>query len=530
MGQRTRADEPPAQVRIPRGVAAKTDKVRLFMAANPFFTRDEIVARMGVGIEPTLTAMAADNRIKQAGTHVFCDPRIDAGNREVEALILFTGSSRISADRMARRARKGLLRPDRPAELPTTSPEVRLRNWIKTNRVFSRSDARRKLGTNPGQAIAKLLQKREISTLFPGTYVYYGILPERRYEAYRDYVHEKSKAQTEAILAIDASQARSARGPFVAAPMIRSIDDEFKPWLGRRKVRQLQNGAKMQARIWLNFHNLETIYAIAGGENNTMPVWKPKKGTQLTDAAAAAIAAQIFPANFTFGQLCALAKDVRDGKVNLPEFRPGGRFDHSPRFGEIQRGRYMTHRQGKGFAMPAQCTLTVDTREDARIIEALHGIHNLDVNIATLETGDYLFQWGPDENAQVMLVERKAGEDFGASIANGSMAEQMGRIKKLGCRRYLLAEGRIFENDGSERGDANDREKTKWMAWIGMVMPVVSTPNWQRTVDMLLILARGAMLASGVPDLSEAGADPRTASCGNQGSTAAGSPDGSSSE
>lgn len=530
MGTRSRADEAPARVVVPRGVTAKTDKIRLFLAANPFFTRDEITARFGASIETTLAAMAADNRVKQAGTHVFCDPVIDAGHPEVEKLIFLSGSRRIDPKKIAVRTTKGLKHHGRVVETPTTSLEVKLSNWMRKNRVFSRADARRHLGANPGQAIAKLLQKRELVTLFPGTYVYYGVLPERRYEAYRDYVRAKSDAQAEAILAIDASQSRRCRDGFVPAPVVRTIDDEFKPWLGRKRTRMLGNGARMQSRIWINFDNLETIYAIAGGENNTMPLWRAKKGTALTDAAAAVIAAQIFPSDFTFGQLCALARDIRDGKVAVPQFRPGGRFDHAPRFGEIQRGRYMAHRHGRGFAMPARCTLTIDQREDARIIEALHGIDNLDVDVATLETGDYRFQWGADEATQLMLVERKAGADFGRSIADGSLGEQMQRFKAIDCRRFLLTEGQIFEDDGSARGDANDREKTKWLASIGMVMTTVSTPNWQRTVDMLLLLARRSMLASGVPDLSGDGPDPRTTGCEDQEPTAAGSPEGSSSE
>lgn len=86
-----------------------------------------------------------------------------------------------------------------------------------------------------------------------------------------------------------------------------------------------------------------------------------------------------------------------------------------------------------------ETTLIVDDREPAEMVDLLRAVTNLKVEIASLETGDYLV---PGK----LVIERKTAADLVTSVIDESkrLFSQTDRVASSGMRGVLLLEGDIY--------------------------------------------------------------------------------------
>jgi Fanconi anemia group M protein len=73
------------------------------------------------------------------------------------------------------------------------------------------------------------------------------------------------------------------------------------------------------------------------------------------------------------------------------------------------------------------------------MVDMLRTVRNLDVRIASIDTGDYVVDDGK------LVIERKTIADFASSVTDKRIFLQAERIAALGVRGVLLVEGNIYQ-------------------------------------------------------------------------------------
>lgn len=421
--------------------SSKTGNVRRFLSHNPIFLKTELGAVLGSDHHQTLENMVSSLEVKRPATGIYTAPTVDSMDPEVELLVQQTGATRTSSDRLGVYARRMATKDatSSAATLHLRPAAQRLRSMRA--KVFSRAEARAYLGDNPSGAIEQMLDMRAIVAIHPGIYRRSGVTDHGPEVV--EWATRRSTAMGAVAHSIDESiDAHSVRdGP--GAPCVIGITLSPKPH------------AKTRDRIYVNFKRMGSIYATGGGKGN-VAIWNSDtEKTRLTKEAASFIADQIFGADIGYGDLIALTEahrvnpDKTTAGGTLPRFQEKCFLDYSPRLGERDGGKRLTilRRNKESDTMfKAPCVLYVDDREDRRIIDALHGIENLEVVVARLEVGDYHARWGNDANRQV-IIERKTADDFEKSIRDHRLAEQILRMEgkmEEGTPCYLLQQGNPY--------------------------------------------------------------------------------------
>lgn len=525
--------DPPVWRKPPSG-ASKATLVKLFRNCNPVFTIDEIEATLGPDIRRTVDALVSAGELKRQATGIFSRIEYDQSHSDVTLLIFLRQAKPTSSERLERQAARAV-------ERFAAQQEKELRRRPATEiiakrraKVFSAREAWDAAGQDPRPAITQLLTQGVIHEIHPGLYRKRGVPAFG--EDVLEWGERLSALRDEIARSIDASQEkfsiRDGRGPACVTGF------RYEP-----KTRPNQRD-----RVRITFARMGAIQAVAGGPGNRYAAWQSHtESTLLTKDAAAFIAEQLFGRRMLWGDLLALAKKHQENpdknprtSETLPAFRRHSYLDYRARTGEREEGsRYTDLRRGKVEEGPMKpdrrCMLYVDHREDKRIVEALQGVENLHVAVVTLECGDFHAQWGEGPEDQI-VIERKTGDDFQATIVHRDLAAQISRMAALarkGTRCFLLQQGDAYDVGPTQvdgRGQpigvhvSNQRKAHSYAAMTLMGVHVVPVGTWQDAAKTILDLICYSM----TPALLPWDADPRTAGdqqpaglCGNQGNIAA---------
>lgn len=123
--------------------------------------------------------------------------------------------------------------------------------------------------------------------------------------------------------------------------------------------------------------------------------------------------------------------------------------------------------------------ITIDSREGGSVVARLLLERGVRIRTVTLDTGDYAV-------SDRVLVERKSAQDFGASIRDGRLFDQLPRLARAGCG-VVLVEGDPFKAAGlpcaavagALAAAANDHR-----------VSVIVVPDVEATADFLVSLVR----------------------------------------
>lgn len=134
-------------------------------------------------------------------------------------------------------------------------------------------------------------------------------------------------------------------------------------------------------------------------------------------------------------------------------------------------------------------TIIVDDREPAEIVDILRTVVNLEVKVATLETGDYLIE-------DRLVVERKTAKDLVDSVQQESQRifTQTDRMASSGMRSVLLVEGEPYSQTNMQLPHMSGL-----LSYLGVIQGVALIPtlSLQHTAYMLVKMARHAVLGLG---------------------------------
>ena len=123
-----------------------------------------------------------------------------------------------------------------------------------------------------------------------------------------------------------------------------------------------------------------------------------------------------------------------------------------------------------------------DTREAPEVIEHVRK-HGVIVNIKQLDLGDYLL-------SDRMIVERKTANDFEASIVDGRLFEQAGRLEDNYDFPILIIEGQL-----KAMRIHQDAFMGAFMAmFVDFGMQIINTRNEEETAKMIYLLAKREQL------------------------------------
>lgn len=523
--------DPPVWRKPPRGTS-KTNAVKLFRNANPVFTQEEVETVLGEDYVRTLESLVSQGELKRQAQGIFSRVEIDQTHPDVEMLMFLHQRKPTTPERLARQAEKAAHRiaAQQEEELrrrPAT--EVLARRRAK---VFSTREAWDALDQDPRPAITQLMAEGVIESIHSGLYRKRGVSsygPE-----VLEWASRNAQLRGEIARSIDASQAAHSVRDGEGAPHVTSIrlmkKDNYSP----------------RDRVRITFGRMGWIQAVAGGPGNRFAAWQSATvRTHLTKDAACFIAEQIFGRNILWGDLLAITRRHHDNpdknpltSETLPRFKPRGYFSYPRRRNGDVEARYVDLRQGKIEEGPMnpdrKCILYIDHREDKKIVDALQGIENLNVVVATLEVGDFHAQWGESPQEQ-MVIERKTGPDFQATIVYRDLQGQVARMAELarkGTRCYLLQQGDAYDVPPTQ---VDDRGKTigqsitsakkahSYAAMSAMGIGVVPVSSWQDAAKAILDLVCYSMTPSLLPWLDDpkTDAEENSAECGNQENIAA---------
>jgi len=541
---RAAVTDPPLWRRPPASTS-KVDVARLFALANPIFTRDEFERTVGSDHVATLEQLVSKGEIKRQATGVFSAMHYDQNHPEVALLIGLTGAKPATPERMARQAAK-------VAERIAVQHEDELRRRPAADRimsmrakVFSTREAWDRLGEDPRPAIGQLTARGVVTAIHAGLYCKRGVEPFG--PELLQWACATSERRSEIVRSIDASQEmHGKRDDSRGTPASARVT-------GMKILEKDEYSPRMRIRIY--FSRMGWIQAVAGGPGNRHAAWQSKtEKTGLTKDAAAFIAEQIFGRDVSWGDLIDMARKHAANpdknpqtSATLPGFRRRSYFDYERRPTDIAESvRCRTLRDDSDasdrWRPGSPCVLYVDHREDKRIVDALQGIAGLYVVPVTLETGDFVAQWGPAAE-HMAVFERKTGPDFQATILDRDLDAQMLRMQKMaekGARCFLIQQGDAYDVPPTPVDGAGNvigrrvssREKSERyvdMALRGVL--VVPVDTWQLAAAAMLDAICSLVPRSMAAALPLPADDPKTdaretsaESCVNQDNIAAGFP------
>lgn len=525
--------DPPLWRKPPKGTS-KTAEVKLFRNANPVFTLEELESTLGPGYDKTVDSLVSQGELKRQAKGVFSRIEYDQSHADVKMLIFLNQAKPTTPERLARQAEKAAARmaAQQEEELrkrPATEMLVR-RRW----KVFSAREAWDLLGCDPRPAITQLMTEGVVECVHAGLYCKRGI-PRFGAEV-MEWADSHAARRAEIVRSIDQSQEMNSVRDGVGAPHVTSLS--LKP----------KDNYSHRDRVRITFGRMGWIQAVAGGPGNRFAAWQSDtKKTGLSKDAAAFVAEQIFGRSIGWGDLLALTKKHNENpdknpatSETLPRFKRHSYLDYARRMREsAAEPRYTALRKGdieEGPMNPQRkCVLYIDHREDKRIIDALQGIENLNVAVVTLEVGDFMAEWGagPEER---LVIERKTGPDFQATIVYRDLERQIARMAELvrnGTRGYLLQQGDAYnvpptqiDQQGKVIGQvvSSSKKTHSYAAMSAMGIGVVPVNSWQDAAKAILDLVCYTMTPSLLPWLHDPKTSPEetsAGSCGNQGNIAA---------
>jgi ERCC4-type nuclease len=128
------------------------------------------------------------------------------------------------------------------------------------------------------------------------------------------------------------------------------------------------------------------------------------------------------------------------------------------------------------------CSIITDYREHA-CIEAFQN-HNISTEVKTLDIGDF---WIVDENeAPLVIIERKRIDDFASSLTSGRLHEQKHRllnnVDTSGAKVIYLLEGNlVYENQKIKNKSAAPIYSALWSITFGRNIDLFQTKNAYHT-------------------------------------------------
>jgi ERCC4-type nuclease len=128
------------------------------------------------------------------------------------------------------------------------------------------------------------------------------------------------------------------------------------------------------------------------------------------------------------------------------------------------------------------CSIITDYRENA-CIEAFQN-HNIQTQIKTLDIGDF---WIVDENdAPLIIIERKRVDDFSSSLTSGRLHEQKHRLLTnadiSGAKIMYILEGNlVYENQKIKNKPASAVYSALWSITLGRDIDLFQTKNAYHT-------------------------------------------------
>jgi ERCC4-type nuclease len=136
----------------------------------------------------------------------------------------------------------------------------------------------------------------------------------------------------------------------------------------------------------------------------------------------------------------------------------------------------------KEGAEKEQIEIFADTREAPEVVEHVRK-HGVIVNIKQLDLGDYLL-------SDRMIVERKTANDFEASIVDGRLFEQAGRLEDNYDFPILIIEGQL-----KAMRIHQDAFMGAFMAmFVDFGIQIINTKNEEETAKMIYLLAKREQL------------------------------------
>lgn len=524
--------------RKPPASTSKIDAVRLFRNANPIFTLRELNETLGGDHSSSVEQLVSKGELKRQATGIFSRPEYDQSHEGVRYLVSMTGAKPTTPERLARHAAKVASRMAAAQEEDLRRRPLVDRIMSGRAKVFSTREAWDRVGEDPRIAIGQLVARGVLVEIHAGLYAKRGV--ETFGGEVLAWAEKTARCRGDIVRSIDASQAEHSRRDGAGPPRVMGI------------VMHEKDASFPRDRIRLSFGRMGWIQAVAGGPGNRYASWQSyTQRTGLTKDAAGFIAEQIFGRDVMWGDLIDIArKHAANPDRNpatsqtLPRFRPRSYFDYEPRMGEENVGTRCRALRDEADASVERrpgkpCILYADHREDKRIVDALQGIPWLHVVPVTLETGDFIAQWGPDPT-QRLVFERKTAADFEATILQrdlGSQIDRMAEMARQGSGCFLIQQGDPYAT-GPQRLDAQGRVAARSipstvkvdlyadMAARG-VRPI-PVPTWQTTARAILstIIAAVPVDAATLPPHWD---DPKTTdertsagTCSNQDHIAAG--------
>jgi Fanconi anemia group M protein len=127
-------------------------------------------------------------------------------------------------------------------------------------------------------------------------------------------------------------------------------------------------------------------------------------------------------------------------------------------------------------------TIYVDDREPGEMVDMLRSVRNLTVEVATLETGDYVVEGK-------LIIERKTIADFVTSVSGKRLFLQAERIGELGVRGVLLIEGNIYQQTNMTLESI-----TGALSWLTIQgISIIHTVSMKHSAHLIAKLTRHAV-------------------------------------
>jgi Fanconi anemia group M protein len=130
------------------------------------------------------------------------------------------------------------------------------------------------------------------------------------------------------------------------------------------------------------------------------------------------------------------------------------------------------------YPLETQVTLYVDDREPAEMVDRLRQVQNLDVQVASLETGDYLVH-------EKLIIERKTARDLVTSVIEDKkrIFNQVERMSGSGMRFILLIEGDIYRETNMQLPAMNGL-----LSYLSVIPGVSIIPTLSMTQSVYLMV------------------------------------------
>jgi len=421
--------------------------VRRFSLERGAFTRAETIETLGPRAASALSTLVVRGQLVSPGRGVYALPGIhDEDPRLVDALgragsSLYPVERRIASMAPVERA----ARSETVRRLQAEAPRTRLLEWMRIRRVASVPEVREGLGHDAAGRLAQLTVQGELIRIATGVYAHPDVDP-----------------QGPEVSSLLAARAASEAAVTAAIDLARTEyrEKQHDPALRGKAVLRVWNPARLpgdrpvMARVYIDIPGYPPFFGQRSGRKIDgragVIAWN-SANAGIGPVEAAALARKVFdPVPIWFDELSAMVPDGRAAVVPLT-MRADAHADMAVQDDPAPVSPEMRHMLPCAYVvsdterldpsslkhpLPEPVRLLVDHREPQSILTALRRVPNLEVVRTELAVGDYVVEGR-------IVIERKAAEDFDASIGDGA-ARLMGQAEAMaatGLHRILLIEG-----------------------------------------------------------------------------------------